>query len=941
MVLETIRVCGARVHNLRNLNVDIPRDHLVVITGPSGSGKSSLAFDTIHAEGKRQYTESLSAYARQFLDQISRPDVDFVSGLQPTLCIDQRPGNQNPRSTVSTVTEIHDYLRVLMARLGVAHCFECGEVVRQQSVDQIVERLLVLPEGTKTMILAPLVRGRRGAHKDVIARVRKAGLVRMRVDGLVCDIDHIPEIVPQKVHHLDAVVDRVIIREGIEDRLFDSVNLALDQGQRLVSICYLDEAATSEEGEQNGSQGVWRDELFSTTHACPNCNVSYEEIEPRTFSFNSPYGACPICDGLGVMEAFDPQLVVPDRSQTIDSGAIEPWKGTTSAKQKNTIDEVLKCLQKANKRFDASTPLDQLSDKAWQTFLYGDEKDFIGVLRLLEKELATSKHTARIKKLQRFRAQIPCTGCRGTRLRREALSVRLADHDIGQISALSVREAAEFFDSLEFDENEEYIARPLIDGIMSRLSFLMKVGVDYLTLDRAADTLSGGEFQRVRLATAIGSGLVGVCYILDEPSIGLHARDNRRLIDSLQDLKSQGNTVLVVEHDEAVMRVADWLIDMGPGSGTDGGNVVAEGCPDDLIRQQQSLTAQYLGDHTRIEVPKKRRRATKTRSLVLQGARTHNLRSIDVRFPLGVLVCVTGVSGSGKSSLVNQTLAPAMLRRLGQTAVPPGPFKGLRGFSQVDKVIQIDQSPIGRSPRSNAATYTGVFDEIRKVFAATRDAKQRGYTASRFSFNNKEGRCEACQGHGVQKIEMTFLPDLYVTCDQCGGARFNEQTLIPRYRGRTIAETLDMRIRDAARFFENFAAIARVLDSLDQVGLGYLPLGQPSTTLSGGEAQRVKLATELSRSDTKKTLYLLDEPTTGLHFDDIRRLLGVLQQLVDRGNTVLVIEHNLDVIKCADWVIDLGPEGGSSGGEVIAEGTPEAVAQIADSYTGQHLARML
>ncbi|MEM8678529.1 MAG: excinuclease ABC subunit UvrA, partial [Planctomycetota bacterium] len=915
----------------------------------SGSGKSSLAFDTIHAEGKRQYTESLSTYARQFLDQISRPDVDFVEGLQPTLCIDQRPGTQNPRSTVATVTEIYDYLRLLMARLGTAYCFECGSQVRQQSVDQIVDRLLLLPEGTKTMILAPLVRGRRGAHKEVVARVRKAGLVRMRVDGLVCDIDHIPEIVPQKVHHLDAVVDRVIIREGIEDRLTDSVRLALEHGENLVSICYLDEDV--EEGEEDnalstdngvaGSNGIWRDELFSTSHACPNCNVNYEEIEPRTFSFNSPYGACPVCDGLGISEAFDPQLVIPDPSLSLGGGAIAPLKGTLNAKQKEVWTEIFDFLQASVKGFDEETPLDTVPDDVMERMLNGDEGEYLGLLCLLEKQHATTTHGAQLKKLQRFRANVMCGACEGTRLRREALSVKLGGRHIGEIGGLSVEEAVRFFSELEFDENDELVARPLVDGIQSRLSFLLKVGVDYLTLNRSADTLSGGEFQRVRLATAIGSGLVGVCYILDEPSIGLHARDNRRLIDSLLDLKSQGNTVLVVEHDEAVMREADWLIDMGPGSGADGGNVVAEGHPDHLIGQEDSITARYLGSLARIEVPSKRRRTAKTRSLVLQGVSTHNLQEVDVRFPLGVLLCVTGVSGSGKSSLINQTLAPALLRRLGQSAPTPGPFKGLRGLSQIDKVIQIDQSPIGRSPRSNAATYTGVFDEIRKVFAATRDAKQRGYTASRFSFNNREGRCEACQGHGVQKIEMTFLPDLYVTCDQCGGARFNEQTLVPRYRGKSIAEVLDMRIRDAAKFFENFAAIARVLDSLDQVGLGYLPLGQPSTTLSGGEAQRVKLATELSRSDTKKTLYLLDEPTTGLHFEDIRRLLSVLQQLVDRGNTVLVIEHNLDVIKCADWVIDLGPEGGTLGGQIVAEGTPESVAGCDGSYTGMHLAGIL
>ncbi len=926
-----VRIRGARVHNLQNLDVDLPRDKFVVITGPSGSGKSSLAFDTLYAEGQRQYVESLSVYARQFLDQIQRPDVDLIDGLQPTICIDQHAGQLNRRSTVATVTEIYDYLRLMMARLGHPHCYRCGMEIRQQSIEQIQDRLLQFPEGTKVMLMAPLVRGRKGSHKEVFARVRKAGLVRVRIDDAIYDLDNLPELAPRKAHHIDAVVDRVIIRSGVRARLGESIKMALQQSLGLVLVCHL----TPDKEPIHGGQVEWTDELFSTEYSCPQCQISYEELEPRTFSFNSPYGACPVCEGLGTVEEFDPDLVLPNPELSIATDAVDPWKSLTPAAKKKQFQSLEPLLTAHDLTLE--TPLKEFSSEARDHLLGGDDKKSRGLLMLLEKEFSTAVNAKRQAALEAYRGMVRCHACKGSRLRPEAMSVRLCDRAIHEITALSVGQSLRFFEELQFPSDQQDIARPLLLEIRKRLAFLEKVGVGYLTLDRAAETLSGGEMQRVRLATSIGSGLVGVCYILDEPSIGLHPRDNQRLIESLRDLQALGNTVLVVEHDEAMMRQADEIIDMGPTAGAGGGRLVAQGTPDEVSAHAESETGAFLSQRRVIPIPTQRRRVAKTRSLSLEGASINNLRKIDVRFPLGVFVCITGVSGSGKSSLMNETLAPALIRRLGGIAPKPGPHSSLRGVSQLDKVIQIDQTPIGRTPRSNPATYIGVFDEIRKVFAETREAKQLGYGAGRFSFNVAGGRCEACQGQGVQKIEMHFLPDLYVSCHECHGARFNRQTLRVRYRGQSISDVLNMSISEAVKFFENFVTVARLLQALDDVGLGYLPLGQPSTTLSGGEAQRIKLAAELGRVDTGKTLYLLDEPTTGLHFVDVQRLLGVLNQLVDKGNTVMVIEHNLDVIKSADWIVDLGPEGGHNGGRLVAEGTPEQIAAVPESFTGQAL----
>jgi excinuclease ABC subunit A len=932
-----IRIRGARVHNLQNLDVDLPRDRLIVITGPSGSGKSSLAFDTLFAEGQRQYIESLSVYARQFLHQLERPDVDLIDGLQPTISIDQRAGSQNPRSTVATVTEIYDYLRLLFSRLGQPACPQCGATILQQTPEQIIANLLDLPQGTKLIVMAPLVRGRKGQHKDVLAAVRKAGFVRVRVDGDVLDVDQVGELAPRRNHTIEAVVDRIVIREGVDARLAESTRLALAHGEGAVLASYLQPGANATAPPHNKT--VWQERLYSTLYACPRCRISFEELEPRTFSFNSPYGACPTCEGLGYRVQFDPELVVADENLSLEGGAIAAWKNGTPGEKRRRKAALRDFMRAAG--FDWDTPLVALAPRVRERLLHGDGNGFVGLLNLLEQEYATSLQPARRERLEALRGEVVCKECGGARLRPEARACRFHGRAIHELTALPVSQARAWLAAIDVSDADQPIFRPIWQQIDQRLEFLEHVGVEYLTLDRAADTLSGGELQRVRLATGIGSGLVGVCYVLDEPSIGLHQRDNQRLINALRRLQEQGNTVLVVEHDEAIMRSADHVIDMGPGAGLHGGQIVAEGTPAEIAADPASVTGRYLTGELSIPATANRRRVAKTRSITLEGVTTNNLKNVDVRFPLGAFVCVTGVSGSGKSSLVNETLARALARRLGGGGPKPGPHRSLRGASQIDKLVQVDQTPIGRTPRSNPATYTGVFDEIRGVFAGTREARQRGYKAGRFSFNVKSGRCEECQGQGIRRIEMSFLPDLTVPCPACGGARFNPQTLEVLYRGRSIADVLDLRVDDAVQFFENFPQILRLLAGLQEVGLGYLTLGQSSTTLSGGEAQRIKLATELARVETGSTLYVLDEPTTGLHFDDIRKLLAVLNRLVDLGNTVVVIEHNLDVIKGADWVIDLGPEGGEAGGYIVATGTPEEIAATENNATGAFLAPLV
>lgn len=916
-----IRIRGARTHNLRNVSVDLPREKLVVLTGPSGSGKSSLAFDTLFAEGQRQYLESLSAHTRRFLDQMQRPDIDSIEGLQPTICIDQRAGHAGPRSTVGTLTEIYDYLRLLYARLGTPRCTKCDLPIKQQSPEEITREVYRLPEKTKLMLLAPLQRGKPGDGQSAFASIRKAGFVRMRVDGVNYEIDDAPRLDPDQPHTIEAVVDRIVLRPGLESRFSESLRLALRHGEGAVVAVY-----------QN-AQGEWVDTTYNTLYACPACGVQFAELEPRTFSFNSPYGACPACEGLGGAVSFPIEAVFAEKEHSLAGGAIAPWK-SASKKQKQQHADVLAPLLK-ELAIDWETPLEEYADEQLERLYY----DEAGVLNLLEKEYATALKKGRIELLDMYRDVSPCRECKGSRLRPEGRNVFLNDQPIYAVSRMPISQARQFLDSLDFAEREQKIARPILADVVKRLDFLDRVGAGYLTLERSATSLSGGELQRVRLAAGVGSGVVGSCYVLDEPSIGLHPRDNDRLIAALRELQAKGNTVVVVEHDEEIMRQADWLIDIGPGAGKFGGTVVAAGAPADVVAGD-SLTGRFLSGREKIAVPPKRRRLSKNRSLFLEGAAMNNLQSVSARFPLEALVCVTGVSGSGKSSLVNDTLGPALLHRLGQAA-RPGPFTSLRGVSHVDKVIRIDQSPIGRTPRSNAATHSGAFDEIRKVFAAAKEAKRLGFRASRFSFNAKSGRCEDCQGHGVKKIEMNFLPDLYVTCGSCQGTRFNDLTLSVKWREKSIADVLAMSVDEALDFFANVEFVRTILAALADVGLGYLPLGQPSTTISGGEAQRIKLATQLARPDTGKTVYLLDEPTTGLHSDDIRRLLGVLDRLVDRGNTMIVIEHHLDVVKRADWVIDMGPEGGAGGGKVVVEGTPEQVAACEASITGRFLKAVL
>ncbi|MFO0942125.1 MAG: excinuclease ABC subunit UvrA [Pirellulales bacterium] len=942
--MNVLSVVGARTHNLKDISVKIPHNQLTVITGVSGSGKSSLAFDTISAEGQRQYIESLSTYARQFLNQLQRPDVDSIEGLQPTLCIDQRIGAASPRSTVATVTEVYDYLRLMMARVGTPHCFQCGEAIVQQSPDQIHRTLASLPEGTKLVLMAPVVRGRRGGHRDVLQTIQKAGLLRVRVDNQLYDIESVPELEVRKNHSIEAVVDKIVIRPDNHDRLGQSIAVALKLASGLVSASYLVPASVADSSVADSSvavsdaastsENLWIEQLFSTQYACATCGTSLEEIEPRTFSFNSPYGSCPTCDGVGRTNALDPNSLVTDWALAPSKGAfafLEAAPASIAKKLKRDLKALVESLG-----LTWSTALDGL-EQAKRTPLIQGSKGVTGVVELLSDMRKTLEPDDQAW-LDNFCSPQLCPTCQGARLRPEALSVRLNGKNIAEICQQNIAKVLPWFETLQLTEEKLPIAKPILAEMLHRLRFLDRVGVGYLTLARSADSLSGGELQRVRLATSIGSGLVGVCYILDEPSIGLHQRDNDRLIDSLRNLQQQGNTVVVVEHDDAMMRAADCLIDIGPGAGKHGGNIIAIGAPADVENCTQSLTGAYLRGEQVISEPRQVRTPTKGNSIKLLGASLHNLKTVDVELPLGLLIGITGVSGSGKSSLIGETFVPAILKHIGQSPTArPGPFKQLLGVERVDKLIELTQDPIGRTPRSTPATYCGVFDLIRTVWASTRESKSRGFTASRFSFNAGDGRCPACQGQGQEKIEMNFLPDLYVTCSVCNGLRYNRQTLQVRYREKTIADALAMSIDEAATFFENFEKIHRLLSTLQQVGLGYLSLGQCSNTLSGGEAQRIKLASELARPETGKTIYFLDEPTTGLHFDDVRRLVNVLNGLVERGNTVIVIEHNVDVIRACDWLIDLGPDGGDAGGEIVAVGSPKDVAKNQHSLTGRYL----
>ncbi|GIW98110.1 MAG: UvrABC system protein A [Pirellulaceae bacterium] len=924
---ERIDVRGARTHNLQNIDVQLPHGSFVVVTGVSGSGKSSLAIDTIFAEGQRQYIESLSTYARQFLDQLARPEVDVITGLEPTLCIDQRSGMTSPRSTVATITEIYDYLRLFMARLGTVYCYRCGAPIAHQTREQIAHELASLPEGTRLVLLSPVVRGRRGTHRDVLERLQQAGLVRARIDGQLVELDAVPPLDVRKEHSIDAVVDKLIVRAGNRERLWQSLDVALDLSDGLVTVSYLLPNSASENGQQ------WCERLFSTQYACAQCGVSYVEVEPRTFSFNSPHGACPVCQGTGLQRRIDPQRLVDWRAAPSRGGFsfLECMETRGRRQATKYLQEV---VRRAGGRW--TKPLDQLPESAQrelQSLL--DAAGSVG--QLLQQELAEMEQADRESGLEQFTNDLPCQACGGARLRPEALSVRVEDKNIHQICSLSIEEVTAWLRQLSWQPFQQAIAAPILNDVLHRLRFLSEVGLGYLTLNRAARTLSGGELQRVRLASSIGSGLVGVCYILDEPSIGLHAADHERLINCLRELQRLGNTVIVVEHEQAMMEAADLLIDVGPGAGKEGGRIVAAGAPAKVRDHPQSLTAAYLRGEKRVRRSSPLRRPNRQTQLILEGATLHNLQAVKLVIPLGLLVGITGVSGSGKSSLIGQTLIPALASAIGHRPRTAGPYRHLRGTEHLDKIVEVDQQPIGRTPRSTPATYVGVFDLIRQVFASSREAKSRGYTASRFSFNTGQGRCDHCQGQGQEKIEMNFLPDIYVTCPVCRGRRFNRATLQIRYHEKTIADCLEMSVDEAAEFFGNFDKIVRLLAAMQQVGLGYLSLGQPSSTLSGGEAQRIKLATELARRDTGKTIYFFDEPTTGLHFADIQRLIDVFDRLVARGNTVVVIEHNLDVIRNCDWLIDMGPGGGDAGGKIVAQGPPARVRRSKRSVTAQFL----
>jgi excinuclease ABC subunit A len=935
---DKIIVKGARQHNLKNINVEIPRDKLVVITGLSGSGKSSLAFDTIYAEGQRRYVESLSSYARQFLGLMEKPDMDAIEGLSPAISIEQKASARNPRSTVGTVTEIHDYLRLLYAHIGKPHCWKCGKPIQKQTVQQIVDTVSKFKSGTKMHILAPLIRGRKGEHKGVIDEIRKEGFLRVRVDGEVMTVDDKIILNKNKKHTIEVVVDRLIMKDSINERLTESIELALKIGSGLIVVNELPN----------------KEHLFSEHFACPDCEVSMEEMVPRMFSFNSPYGACPKCDGLGSHMEVDPNLIVPDKSKSLIQGAIAPLGEQPRG---NWYGSILKSLSR-HFNFNFTTPWIRMDPNVRKVLLYGtgDQKfkmqyssqrwsgtytgGWEGAIPNLMRRYTQTKSSGIREWIEQFMSMRPCSDCGGARLRKETLGVIINEKNIGHVSSMSIQDLSDFFQKVDLTKMEHDIADQILQEIRQRLSFLVNVGLSYLTLDRSATTLSGGEAQRIRLATQIGSQLMGVLYILDEPSIGLHPRDNNRLLDTLKSLRDIGNSILVVEHDKETIEAADYVIDLGPGAGKYGGEIIFAGTPEQLLQSKKSLTGKYLSGKKKIRIPKIRRNGA-TNQLSLKGATGNNLKAIDVDFPLGRFIAVTGVSGSGKSSLVNETLFPALTKELTKARAYPLGYDSIAGAKFLDKVVDIDQKPIGRTPRSNPATYTGVFTHIRDLFAKLPESRIRGYKPGRFSFNVKGGRCESCQGDGIIKIEMNFLPDVYVTCEVCYGKRYNRETLEVKYRGKSIAEVLDMPVSEALAFFKNIPSIQKKLHTLNDVGLGYIHLGQQATTLSGGEAQRVKLATELSKVSAAKTLYILDEPTTGLHFEDIRMLLHVLQRLVDRGNTVLVIEHNLDVIKTADWIIDLGPEGGDGGGTVLATGTPEEIAAVKTSYTGSFLRNIL
>jgi excinuclease ABC subunit A len=938
---ERIVISGAREHNLKDIDVELPRDSLIVITGLSGSGKSSLAFDTIYAEGQRRYVESLSSYARQFLGLMEKPDVDSIEGLSPAISIDQKTTSRNPRSTVGTVTEIYDYLRLLWARIGTPHCPECGEEITGQTQEQIVDRLMTLEDGTKFMVMAPVVRGRKGEYGKLLEQMRLEGYSRAKINGELRRLDEDISLDKKYKHDVAIVVDRLVMKTDLRRRLSESVEAAAGLAAGLIEVEIVS-------GEQEGEVL-----LFSEQFACLNCGTSIPELEPRIFSFNSPHGACDRCHGLGFQRVIDPELVVPDPTLSLAEGALQPWNRGVTAYWRRLIASVAESYD-----VDVDKPWAKLKQSEKEVFLYGTGGErhhvsytnrfgrrrsyqvrFEGIVNHLQRRYEETDSESNRERIEGYMAEQPCPACHGARLRPESLAVKVGGLSIAEYSDLSAHAAAEWIRSLEMTDTERAIARLIVREITERLSFLENVGIGYLSLARSARTLSGGEAQRIRLATQIGSHLVGVMYVLDEPSIGLHQRDNEKLIGTLDRLRDLGNTVIVVEHDEGTMMAADHLVDLGPGAGEHGGHVIAAGTPKEVAKNPASLTGQYLSGKKLIEVPEERRQPTGT--LVVRGAREHNLKDVDVMVPLGVFCCVTGVSGSGKSTLVNETLHHAVANRLHQAKLRPGAHDGIDGLSQIDKIINIDQSPIGRTPRSNPATYTGVFDHIRALFTQTQEARARGYKPGRFSFNVKGGRCEVCKGDGQIKIEMHFLPDVYVPCEQCHGKRYNRETLEVRFKGKNIADVLEMSVEDAVEFFENVPKIARRLRTLNDVGLGYIRLGQPATTLSGGEAQRVKLATELSKVATGDTLYILDEPTTGLHFADVQRLLDVLGRLVDAGNTVVVIEHNLDVIKTADWLVDLGPEGGEGGGEVVATGTPEEVAAVAGSYTGRFLSELV